>query len=180
MNPERYLLIALWEPSQQLLQDLLQFVYWLGPGSFSRSLNTTQAWGRRDGGGRGHVWTMGANKGTQARAISPMGARQGRGGLAGLRKGRVQDRERQGTGICTGHNHGHRDLPNGEGHPRSQRGTGLKHLEHEVCLQRVSSKGRERKEDNLETEGHSRASPHKKDKPRFKLCHSTGRMHSHL
>lgn len=82
------------------------------------------------------MWTMGADKGTQARAISPMGARKGWGRLVGLGKGRVQDRERQGTGICTGHNHGHCDLPNGERHPRSQRGTGLKHLKHEVCLQR--------------------------------------------
>lgn len=148
MNSERYLLIALWEPGQQLLQNLLQFVYWLGPGSFSRSLNTTQAWGRWDGGGGGHMWTMGPDKGTQARAVSPMGARKGWGRLVGLGKGRVQDWERQGTGICTGHNHGHCDLPNGEGHPRSQRGIGLKHLKHEVCLQRGRGGKQEREKEN--------------------------------
>lgn len=89
---------------------------------------------------------MGADKGTQARAGSPMGSREGWGRLAGLGQGRVQDGERQGTGVGTGHNHGHCDLPNREGHPRSQRGAGLKHFKQKICLQRAGGGGGDKKE----------------------------------
>lgn len=138
---ERRLLVALWKPSQQLLQQLFQLIGWLQPVKLWSDVNSSQARRRRDGGSGSHVRAVRANKRCHYWAVSSLGSRQRRGRLVGPGDRRVQERKRECPRIGTWHDHGNGNWSDGKREPGRKGWVGLECRQHEICL-RKKNRGR--------------------------------------